>query len=93
MAGRVLSRFRGAVEGVGKFMLVKGSSWPTGRRAGWAEPSTITARIPVQYGCTDQYGCDSDSDSDSDRWQVTQNTKFFYLFFYTYSICPSEKWV
>ena len=26
MAGRVLSRFRGAVEGVGKFMLVKGSS-------------------------------------------------------------------
>ena len=26
MAGRVLSRFRGAVEGVGKFMLVKGLS-------------------------------------------------------------------
>jgi len=93
MAGRVLSRFRGAVEGVGKFMLVKGSSWPTGRRAGWAEPSTITARIPVQYGCTDQYGCDSVSDSDRWQWQVTQNTKFFYLFFYTYSICPSEKWV
>ena len=29
-AGEVLSRFRGTVERVGKFMLVKGSIWPTG---------------------------------------------------------------
>ena len=82
MAGRVLSRFRGAVEGVGKFMLVKGSSWPTGRRAGWAEPSTITARIPVQYGCTDQYGCDSDSDRYHNRWHKIPNF-FIYIFIRT----------